>query len=85
MLVDARLAERREVEARPGSEHRFGEGRGLRAVEPLEEAGHEERGHLVIGHVAGGVRHDERAPFAGLQPPAVTFPLDQPVRQHCYR
>ena len=40
------------------------------------------RGHLVVGHVAGGVRVGERAPLARLDAAAVPLPFDQPQREH---
>jgi hypothetical protein len=82
VLVDARRGERREVEGGTAAEHRVREGAGLLAVEPTDEDGHRQRGHLVVRDVAGGVRVHQRPPLAGLDPPAVALSLDQPVRQH---
>ena len=54
-------------------QHGLGERRGFGAIEPAEEARHEERRHLVVGDVALGVGKGERAPFPGLDAPPSRF------------
>ena len=71
-----------EIERLAAAQHRFGERERLVAVEPAEEARHQERGHLIVRHVAGGVRVGERAELARVDPPPVPLPLDQPKREH---
>ncbi len=51
-LSSARPAEVREVEALAAGEHGLGERGRLDAIETVEETRHEERGHLVVRHVA---------------------------------
>ena len=55
MLVDARPSEVREFEPVAARQHGLGERRGLGAIEAAEKTRHEQRGHLVVGHVALGV------------------------------
>ena len=81
VLVDARLSEVAQVERFPAPQHRLGERVRLAAIEALEVARREERGHLVVGHVARGVRVGQRAELARLDA-AVPLPLDQPKREH---
>ena len=82
MFVEPWLPERRQLEAHARIEHRVRQRDGFGAIETFEKTSHEKRGHLVVGHVAGGVRHDERAPFTGIEFPAVPLSLDQTMREH---
>ena len=72
----------REVEPIAALQHGLGERRGLDAIEAAEEARHEQRGHLVVGHVALGVGQGERAPFTRLDAPAIALTLDQAMCEH---
>ena len=71
-----------QIEANAGVEHRFGKRRRLAAVETLEKARHEKRGHLIVGYVSRRVRHDERAPLSGIELSAVAFSLYEPQCEH---
>jgi hypothetical protein len=82
VLVDARLSEVAQVERLPAPQHRFRERVRLAAIESAEVARHEERGHLVVGHVARGVRVGQRAELPDVDAAAVPLPLDQPKREH---
>ena len=64
------------------AEHRLGERVRLGAIEPPEKARHEERGHLVVRDVPGGVGIGERPPFAGVDAAAVPLPFDQAQSEH---
>ena len=82
MLVDAFRGELREIERRAAREHRLGERGRLAGVEPAHVGGHQERGHLVVGHIARGVRGDERAPLGIAQTLSVALPFDEPGNDH---
>ena len=82
MLVDARLAEITQIERLATPQHRLGERVRLAAIEAAEEARHEKRRHLVVGHVPGGVRVGQRAKLARLDAAAIPLPLDQSKREH---
>ena len=82
VLVDARPADVRELEPVAALKHRLGERGGFGAIEAAKKARHEQRGHLIVGHVTLGVGERERAPFAGLDAPTVALSFDQPVCEH---
>ena len=82
VLVDARPRDVRQIEPIAAQQHRFGERRGFSAIEPAEKARHEQRGHLVVGHMALGVRESERAPLARVDAAAVALSLDQAMCEH---
>ena len=71
-----------EIEPVAAQEHRLGERGRLAAIEAAEKTRHEQRGHLIVGHVALGVRERQRAPFARLDPAAVALSLDQSMCEH---
>jgi hypothetical protein len=54
----------------------------LVAIETANEYRHDQRGHLIVRDVPGGIRVHQRPPLARLDAAAVAFPLDQPMCQH---
>jgi hypothetical protein len=82
VLVDTGLSEIAQVERLAAPQHRFRERVRLTAIEPPEVARHEKRGHLVVGHVAGGVCVGQRAELPRFDAAPVPLPLDQPEREH---
>jgi hypothetical protein len=61
VLVDRRSGEPPEIELVAGRDHRGGECGRLGGREAVEIAGHQERGHLVVGDVVAGIAEHEPA------------------------
>src|SRR5262245_951090 len=82
MFVDTRASEVDEIEALATHQHCVCQGRRFGAIEPLEKAGHEQGRHLVVGHMALGIRQGECTPLTGFDAGAVALTLDQPMCEH---
>ena len=83
MFVDARTAEVREVETLAAGDHRVGERGRLGAIEAVEKTRHEQRRHLVVGHVAARRRSaaSERHSAGSMRPPS-RFRSISSLREH---
>ncbi len=66
-----------QVEHLAGVEHRARERGRLLGVQAADERGHQERRHLVVRHVAGGVGIHERADVVGVEALAVALGGDE--------
>ena len=82
MLIDARQRQMGEIERRPAGKHRIGQCADFLAVQPLEENGHRECGHLVVRHVVRGILLHQPTPFGGGDLPPVALPFDQRACEH---
>jgi hypothetical protein len=71
-----------EIERPSTGEHGVGERGGFAAVEPTQVGGHEERGHLIVGDLAGGIPGGQGQPLGGLEAPSVPLSRDQAGREH---
>ncbi len=82
VLVDNLASERRaEIDRLAAADHRVGQRERLFAVQALEEDRHAEGSHLVIGHVAPGIREHELGQLVPAELLAVALSPDQ-LRRH---
>ena len=79
---DSVYAEAREIEALAGGEHAVQQAGDLLALHAAEEAGHQQRRQLVVGHAAGFVGREQVAQLGGREGAAVALAFDQSGHKH---
>ena len=78
VLVDDLAAERAvQVDRLAAPDHRVRQRERLRRGQAAEADGHQERGHLVVGHLAARVAEDELAQLVRRELLPAPLPLDQ--------
>ena len=73
VLVGGGFAQRREVHALAGGDHRGGPTGDLVAVHAVEQDRHRQRRHLLVGHHPVGVGPDHPVDLVVAEPAAVAF------------
>src|SRR5450830_1617177 len=76
VLVGRRARQPGEVQALAARDHRCGPASDLGPVHPVEQDGHGERGHLLLGDCAARVRVEDPVDLAVRQTTAVTLRAD---------